>query len=68
LFLRKVLEKRYVATVIAAKTKVHGKKIPGNLKKYRKNFIGFKNISLGGFMLIVPNGFQWPLLSLVPKS
>ena len=36
--------------------------------KYFKNFIGLKNISLGGLILIVPKGFQLPLLSLVPKS
>ena len=49
------------------KTNVQGKKIPGNLKKYFMNLIGLRKIDLGGFMAIVPKGFQWPLLSLVPK-
>jgi hypothetical protein len=57
---------KYVRTVMKPKTNVHGKKIPGYLKKYFNNFIGLKKISRGGLIPIVPKGFQCPLLSLVP--
>ena len=54
--------------MINPKTKVQGKNIPGNLKKYFISFNGLTNIERGGLIAIVPKGFQFPLLSLVPKS
>ena len=53
--------------MINPEIKDHGKKIPGNCKKYFISLIGLKKIDLGGFNAIVPKGFQLPLLSLVPK-
>jgi hypothetical protein len=52
--------------VIAPKTNVHGKNIPGYLKKYLNSLIGLKKIEVGGLIAIVPKGFQCPLLSLTP--
>ena len=43
--------------MINPEIKDHGKKIPGNCKKYFISLIGLKKIDLGGFNAIVPKGF-----------
>ena len=44
--------------MINPETNDHGKKIPGNSKKYFISLIGLKKIDLGGFTAIVQKGFQ----------